>query len=212
MIQPDRCIQRGVPIVVSGPSGVGKGSIITRVFTICPHLIHSVSMTTRSPRPGEEEGVHYFFVTPERFREAIEKRELAEWATVYGNSYGTLRSYLDEQFKKGLDVILDIDVQGAAAIRALYRDAALVYILPPSLDVLRQRLFSRAKGECDDLDARLQLARQEMRFAGIFDYLVVNDVLDEAVRNLDRIIRVHRMRRSRMESRLYQEGIFPACP
>lgn len=192
--------------MVSGPSGVGKGSIVAQVVKTCSDLIPSVSMTTRRPRPGEVEGVSYFFVSQERFRQAIENRELAEWAAVYGNYYGTPRSYLDAQFEKGLDVILDIDVQGAAAIRTLYRNAILVYVLPPSLEALRQRLFSRAKGECDDLEARLQLASREMRFQGIFEYLIVNDVLEDAVRDLDRIIRSHRLRRSRGDFWLKKRG------
>ncbi|MBN2327253.1 MAG: guanylate kinase [Candidatus Omnitrophica bacterium] len=199
----------GIPIVVSGPSGVGKGTLIAEVMKLCPGLILSVSMTTRLPRPGEQEGVNYFYVTKERFREAIENNEMAEWASVYENYYGTLRRYLNEQFEKGLDVILDIDVQGAAAIRTLYSGAVLVYILPPSMEALRRRLYSRPKSEHDDLESRLQQARREMRFYGVFDYLLVNDKLEEAVQNLNHIINAHRLQRRRLEAALQKQNLLP---
>ncbi|MGC9326573.1 MAG: guanylate kinase, partial [Candidatus Hinthialibacter sp.] len=192
----------GSPIVVSGPSGVGKGTLIAEVIKLHPDLILSVSMTTRPPRPAEQEGVHYFYVTKEQFREAIENHKMAEWASVYGNYYGTLRRYLDDQFEKGLDVILDIDVQGAAAIRTLYSSAVLIYVLPPSMEALRQRLYSRPKSEHDDLESRLNKARREMRFYGVFDYLLVNDKLEEAVQNLSHIISAHRLQRRRLETAL----------
>ncbi len=202
------CI-KGIPIVVSGPSGVGKNTVVSQVIKICPELIHSISMTTRSPRPGEKEGENYFFVSKQHFEQAVQKHELAEWATVYENYYGTLRSFLDEQFNKGLDVILDIDIQGAASIRSLYKNAILIYLMPPSLEALRERLFSREKGTGDDLDYRIERVEQEMRYLDIFNYFVINNILENARDDVHSIIRADRLRRDRISPMLISKGIIP---
>ncbi len=198
---------RGIPVVVSGPSGVGKGTVIALLRQRCPDLVLSVSMTTRPPRPGESHGKDYFFVSTQRFEEAIQKDELVEWARVYAHYYGTPKSFLETICSQGQDVILDIDVQGAAAIRSLYPEGILIYVLPPSLEELRRRLFSRAKGEGDDLELRLAQARREFRFLGIYDYLVINDDAETASEQLCHIIMAARLRRERAEPLLITHGI-----
>jgi len=200
---------KGVPIVVSGPSGVGKNTVVSQVMKVCPELIHSTSMTTRSPRPGEKEGQNYFFVSEKHFQKAIQNQELAEWATVYENYYGTLRSFLDEQFNKGLDVILDVDIQGAASIKTLYQDAILIHLIPPSLEALRERLFSRKKGKGDDLNHRIDRVEQEMRYLDIFNYFVINNILEDASNDVHSIIRADRLRRDRISPMLISKGIIP---
>lgn len=189
----------GIPIVLSGPSGVGKGTVIQHLMNNCPDLILSVSMTTRAPRPGEQDGVHYHFVTKYRFEEAIQNHEMAEWARVYDHYYGTKRSYLETSLQNGEDVLLDIDIQGAASIRTLYPNGLFVYLLPPSLDELKRRLYLRAKGEEDDLEHRFSMAQHEMRCAEMFDYWIINNDANQAANELKNIILSHRNRRERIK-------------
>ncbi len=198
---------QGIPVVLSGPSGVGKGTVAARVLEKMPGLTRSVSMTTRPPRPGEKDQVDYFFVTKEAFEEAIEKNELVEWAKVYHHYYGTPTFFLKDQFEEGQDVLLVIDVQGAAAIRTLYEDSLLIYMVPPTLEELTKRLFSRAKGEGDDLDYRYGEALREMQFIGMYDYVVVNDNPERAAEDLRMIIQADRLREGRMEPFLRKAGL-----
>lgn len=197
----------GIPIVISGPSGVGKGTLISRLLQLRNDTVASISMTTRPPRPEEEDGVHYFFVTADQFRHAIEHNELIEWANVYNHQYGTPRSNVNKKVEEGLDVILEIDVQGAASARTLCRDGVFIYILPPSLDVLRERLFNRKKGAGDDLEQRISQARSEWQFIHLYDYCIVNDEVDTAVAQLDAILTAERLRRKRQQSWLHEQGI-----
>lgn len=201
--------RQGSPIIVSGPSGVGKGTVIQRVLENRDDVVSSISMTTRLPRPGEIDGVNYFFVSQEQFKEKIRKSELLEWAKVYENYYGTPKPFLEAQFTEGLDVIIEIDVQGAASARMHYPDGIFIYILPPSLDVLKERLFSREKGAGDNLDHRLSLATHEFQFIGIYDYVVINDDLDKAVCEFETIILANRLRCSRQTGFLYSLGLLP---
>jgi len=143
---------KGVPIVVSGPSGVGKGTIVKKMLEQTSRVKASVSMTTRPLRPGEKDGLHYFFVTEERFMAAIDHYELIEWAQVYGNFYGTPREMLEYDLANGTDVILEIDVQGAASAHTIYPEAVLVYVVPPSLEELNLRLYAREHVKVDKLD------------------------------------------------------------
>lgn len=190
---------RGIPFVLSGPSGVGKGTVIQALRDKSPNLALSVSMTTRLPRPGEADGVHYRFVSRERFEEAIAGGELAEWAEVYGQYYGTPKSALEDCFAAGSDAVLDIDVQGAASVRTWYPEAVLIYLLPPSWDALRERLYSRKKGEGDDLELRIERAKLEARYAAIFDYRVVNDTVKAAAARLAAIVEASRLSRAKAE-------------
>ncbi len=207
MTKNDEYAIRGYPLVVSGPSGVGKGTVVSLLLERCSHVVRSVSATTRPPRPGEREGIDYFFVSHEQFESMIERNELAEWAKVYGNYYGTPRAYLERQFEACRDVILEIDVQGAAAIRSLYPDGVFIFIVPPSMKELQDRLMNRVKGEGDNLDLRQEQAAREIRFIGMYDYIIINNDADHAADELHWIVKANRLRRSRIAPLLESTGI-----
>lgn len=186
-------MKKGKLFVISGPSGTGKG-------TICKELIKSenirlsVSMTTRGPREGEVHGVNYYFTSREEFILKIDEGGFLEHAEVFGNFYGTPKKEVLERLDEGIDVILEIDVQGALQIKEVYPDAILVFILPPSLTELRSRLEGRGTETQDVVERRLGEAVKEISFAGQYDYAVVNDQLEEAVENVKSIITAEHFR------------------
>lgn len=175
-------------IIVSGPSGAGKSSLSAGVLEAVPQLKFSVSFTTRAPRGKERHGVEYFFVRREEFQNLIRGGELLEWAEVHSNCYGTSRSYVDGCLQKGEDVLLDIDVQGARTIREKRRDAIAVFILPPSYQVLRDRLQQRSLDEGLVIEQRLKRACKEISHYKDYDYLIINDDLGSSIRELASII------------------------
>lgn len=178
----------GSLIIVSGPSGAGKSALVTRVMRLVPGLRFSVSYTTRAPRGEERDGVEYFFVDRKRFHSLIEADELLEWAEVHGNYYGTSRGFVAETTGRGEDVILDIDVQGARIIREKRSESIAVLILPPSYQVLRQRLRNRGLDDEQVIEKRLRIAGQEISRYREYDFVIVNDDLDSSVRELESII------------------------
>ena len=180
--------RRTFPLVLSAPSGAGKTTIANRLRQRRDDVAFSVSATTRSPREGERDGVHYHFVSADEFRRMIAADELIEWAEVHGNFYGTLLREVDGARARGEFLLLDIDVQGAGQIRAKVPDAALVFILPPSGEVLVQRLVGRGSEPAEVVARRLRNARDEIREAPRFDYVVVNDDLDAAVGDVEAIM------------------------
>ena len=190
---------QGILFVISSPSGGGKGTLIRRVLGKVPGLSYSVSWTTRAPRPGERDGVSYHFVTPGEFERMREAGGFLEWAVVHGNYYGTARSVVAQELSEGHDIILEIDVQGAAAVRAMMRDVVGVFILPPSLEVLRARLTARMTERPAELALRLRNARHEVEQYRHFDYLILNDEVDRASALLASIIYAERARRGRQE-------------
>ena len=190
---------RGILFVISSPSGGGKGTLIRRVLPTVPRLGYSVSWTTRTPRAGEQHGVHYFFVTPEEFAAAREAGEFLEWACVHGHYYGTSRRVVEAELARGRDVLLEIDVQGAAAVRALPIDQVSIFILPPSYEELRRRLIARRSENLDDLALRLRNAREEIRHYREFDYVVLNDEVARAAAQLAAIVHAARAERRRQE-------------
>jgi guanylate kinase len=187
-------------IVVSGPSGTGKSSLLQCVHEGLKGIRLSVSHTTRPPRKGEVEGAHYYFVTPERFKQMIDADELLEWAEVYGHYYGTSRAEYERAGADGYDLITDLDVQGAATVRQKIPDAVTVFILPPSYEVLEKRLRGRAKDEDAVVKRRLAHAMDEIRHYREYDYILVNDRLEECVKELKGVIRATRARLNRADA------------
>jgi guanylate kinase len=183
-------VRRGTLIVLAGPSGVGKGSVVERLLSRdAERLVLSVSATTRPPRPGEIAGAEYRFVTDEEFDRLVRDGELLEWAEVYpGLRYGTPHRFVDEQLARGVDVILEIDVQGAAQVRAHAPDAVLILLAPPSLDDLAARLRGRGTEGETAVAERLASAERELEQAGWFDHVVVNDDLQRATDQVAAII------------------------
>jgi len=186
--------------VVSGPSGVGKSTLLRRCLASYPDLSFSVSATTRDPREGEKDGVDYHFVTRERFDILVAEDAFIEHATVYDRSYGTLRSTTDEAMAAGRSLILDIDVQGAAQVRARMQEAVHIMILPPSLEVLEQRLRARGTDSEGIIMRRMDQVAQQLLACDQFDYLVVNDDLDVASRTFNGIFAAEFSRRIRRPS------------
>ena len=192
--------ERGILFVVSSPSGGGKGTLIRRIRAQVPRLGYSVSWTTRQPRAGEQHGVNYFFVTPEEFLAARAQGEFLESAEVHGHFYGTSRTVVANELAAGRDVILEIDVQGATAVRAAALDAVSVFILPPSYEVLRVRLIARKSESLADLAVRLRNAREEISHYSEFDYVVLNDEVERAAAQLASIVYAARAERRRQET------------
>ena len=191
---------RGTLFVVSSPSGGGKGTLIRHVLEVVENLRYSVSYTTRAPRPGEVDGREYFFVNREIFEEMAGAGEFLEWACVHGNLYGTAKNQVIEETAAGADIILELDVQGAASVRQLLMDSVSIFILPPSFEVLRQRLIARGTDSPDELELRLRNAPEELKQYSAFDYVIINDEVDRAMGQLAAIIYAERARCMRQES------------
>jgi guanylate kinase len=191
---------RGTLFVVSSPSGGGKGTIIRHVLDCVENLSYSVSFTTRAPRTNETHGREYFFVSRETFEEMVAAGEFLEWACVHGNFYGTSKSQILEQTGAGADMILEVDVQGAASVRQLLMDSVSVFILPPSYEVLKQRLIARGTDSPEELEVRLRNAPDELNQYSAFDYVIINDEIHRAAGQLASIIYAERARCMRQES------------
>ncbi len=175
--------------VITGPSGVGKGTLISKLLERVPDLELSVSATTREPREGEVDGRDYHFLTPEEFDRRVEREDFLEFATYSGHRYGTLRSEVRKRLDAGHSVVLEIEVQGASQVRAAMRESIQVFIVPPDPAVLRRRLESRGTDSAEAIDARLKVAEVELAAQGDFDHLVVNDELERAAADLEGIVR-----------------------
>jgi guanylate kinase len=175
--------------VITGPSGVGKGTLIKQLLARVPTLALSVSATTRAPREGEEEGVDYHFLTEDQFAERIAAKDFLEFATYSGNHYGTLNSELDRCLHKGRSVVLEIEVQGAQQVRAARSDSVQIFIAPPDPAVLRERLRGRGTDSAEAIDKRLKTAENELAQQDDFDHRIVNDDLDQAATELESVVR-----------------------
>ena len=191
---------RGTLFVVSSPSGGGKGTIIQRVLDVVPNLSYSVSFTTRAPRNNELDGREYFFVSREVFEEMAAAGDFLEWACVHGNFYGTARRQIADETTAGTDIVLEVDVQGAESVRELPLDSVSVFILPPSFEVLRERLIARGTDSPEELAVRLRNAPQELRQYSAFDYVIINDEVERAAGQLASIIYAERARCRRQEN------------
>jgi guanylate kinase len=190
---------RGTLFVVSSPSGGGKGTIIQHVLEVVENLSYSVSYTTRAPRLNEVDGREYFFVSRETFDEMVAAGEFLEWACVHGNFYGTAKRQIAQETAAGVDIVLEVDVQGAASVRQLLMDSVSIFILPPSPEVLRQRLIARGTDTPEELEVRLRNAPEELAQYSAFDYVIINDKVNEAVGQLASIIYAERARCMRQE-------------
>lgn len=180
--------RKGILIVVSGFSGAGKGSLMKKLMEEYDNYALSISMTTRNPRPGEEDGREYFFVAKEQFEEKIGQDGLIEYANYCGNYYGTPRAYVEQQLEAGKDVILEIEIQGALKIREKFPTALLLFVMPPSAKELRRRLIGRGTETQEVIDQRMHRAMEEAQGIERYDYIVINDQLEECVKELHAII------------------------
>ena len=187
---------KGVLLIISGPSGSGKGTIVERLVEDSGYSV-SISATTRNPRPNEIDGVHYFFKSVEKFEEMLEKGELLEHAVFCDNYYGTPKKYVEEQLEEGKNIILEIEVQGALQVKKKYEDAVLIFTMPPSLTELRRRIEYRGTEDKATIDKRIKRAEEELEYLPKYDYLVINDTVEQAVEDIDCIVKAERMQCSR---------------
>ena len=192
--------KQGTLVVLSGFAGTGKGTIMKELLAKHDSYALSISATTRNPRPGEVDGREYFFKTKEEFEAMIEAGEFLEHACYVGNYYGTPKQYVQEQLSAGRDVILEIEIQGALSIKSQFPDALLLFVAPPSADVLKERLVGRGTETADVIEKRLARAVEESQGIENYDYLVVNDDLDECVENVHQMIQSAGWKMSRREA------------
>jgi guanylate kinase len=185
-------------IVFTGPSGVGKGTVVKELFRNLDNLIFSVSVTTREKRSGEEEGKNYFFRTNHEFDELIQADKLLEWAEFVGNKYGTPKDFVFEKLKNGTDVFLEIEVQGALQVKEKFPEALMIFLLPPSIDELEARLRKRATEPEEKILLRLAKARDEMKYINDFDFSVINDSAQRAGKELREIILSRRVEKKNL--------------
>jgi guanylate kinase len=186
--------REGILFVVSAPSGAGKTSLCKAVTDSMENLTHSISYTTRQPRPGEIDGRDYYFVSNERFRDMVDAGDFAEHAQVHSNQYGTSKRVLDQMVADGTDVILDIDTQGARQIRQHYATAVFIFIMPPSMGILEERLRNRRSDREEEIRKRMQRAREEIRDYALYDYIIVNRDFDRALTELRSVVTAERCR------------------
>ncbi len=190
--------RRGMLYVISAPSGGGKSVVVQSLLAANPGLTYSVSVTSRAPRPGEVNGREYHFVSRDEFEQMIRDDVFYEWAEVHGNFYGTREATVREALERGTDVVLDIDIQGGMSVKWRSPDAVLLFLMPPSLDVLEQRLRARKTDAEEQIRIRLENARREMEYWRFYDYVVVNDVLDQTIRSATDILDAERNRTRRL--------------
>lgn len=196
----------GILLVVSGPSGAGKGTICNAIREIYPDLNYSISMTTRAPRKGETEGVSYYFRTNKQFEKLIQEDAFLEYAQVYDHYYGTPKKYALDLIEKGQSVLLEIDIQGAMQVKERYPKGVFIYIVPPSLEILSGRLHQRGTDSEDVIQRRLAQITNELAMAHKYDYIVVNDILEDAVHKTCSILEAEKCKLSRNEGQI--ETIF----
>jgi guanylate kinase len=198
-------MSRGILFVLSGPSGVGKGTVCAALRRKLPELIYSVSATTRAPREGEQDGVNYFFKSRDQFRHMIETDALLEHAEYVGNYYGTPRDFVEKTLSEGKDIILEIEVQGALKVREKFAEGVFIFLMPPSLNELKQRIVGRGTESQATIDHRLSVAVEEMNLLHHYDYAVVNDEIELACNRIDSIITAEHCKRERFLGELFQQ-------
>lgn len=194
-------VGEGLKIVLSGPSGSGKGTIVKSLVNDHGFKV-SISATTREPRSGEEDGIHYFFKTKNQFQEMIAKSELLEYASFCDNYYGTPKSFIEDCAKSGKDVILEIEVQGAHQIKDIYPEAIFIFVIPPSMKELENRLIGRSTETREVIDMRLKRAKEELALYNTYDYIVINENLEDAVKAIKNIVVVEKLRSKNFDNKI----------
>lgn len=191
-------MSQGLLIVVSGPSGAGKGTVCRAYMDTHPDTLMSVSATTRKPRPGEKEGINYFFLSDGDFAQKIENGEFLEYAQVYGHYYGTPVKYVRDNLRQGRDMILEIDIQGALAVKDKFEEGVFLFIVPPSMEELKRRIVTRGTETKEEVLRRFQQSYEELNFVSRYNYVVINDTVKNAVRKMDAIVTAEKCRVSRL--------------
>lgn len=194
--------EKGIVLVVSAPSGAGKTTICREVLKAFPDLRFSVSCTTRSPRAEEKEGEDYHFISKEEFKNRLNAGDFAEWEENYGNFYGTLKKNIENITEKGCDILLDVDTKGAKNIKEEYPDAVLVFVLPPSVDILKERLKGRGSESEDAFRLRIEKAMSEIKEHEWYDYIIFNDIAAHSIEILKSVYIAEKCRRERLENRI----------
>jgi len=194
--------------VVSGPSGAGKTTLYREAASSLPNLKHSVSYTTRRPRPGEVNDRDYTFINRDEFKGMIDRAEFAEWAEIHGKLYGTSKKRLEETMDSGIDAILDIDVQGAEQLKKKYQGGVYIFVLPPSLEALGERLQKRMVNSKEEIEKRLKVAAKEIKRYREYDYVIVNNILEDALKELSAIIISKRVSTERVDPQLIEMNFF----
>ena len=184
--------EKGILIIISGPSGSGKGTVVEKLKAD-PSYALSISATTRQPRNYEQDGVHYFFKSTDEFKKMIEEGKLLEWAEFCGNFYGTPKDYVMGKLDEGLNVILEIEVQGAAQIKKIFPEAVTVFLIPPDKEELRKRLIGRGTEDMDTVEKRLKRASEEIELLPHYDFVVVNDTVENAVKSINTVVKAAKM-------------------
>lgn len=202
-------MNKGLLIVISGPSGAGKGTLCKKLLQRNSELCLSVSATTREPRAGEVDGVNYFFTSKDKFEEMINNNEFLEWAKVYDNYYGTPKKYVEDMLNQGKDVILEIDIQGALKVKESCSEGVFIFILPPTMEELKNRIKKRGSETEESLVKRFTAAYKEINYVSKYNYVVINDVLEEGVKKLESIIIAEKCRVDRYKDRILntKEGL-----
>lgn len=187
-------MQKGLLVVISGPSGTGKGTVCKKLLSQRNNVRYSVSATTRKPREGETEGQNYYFISESQFLDMIEKDALIEWDKFCDNYYGTPKAFVESAIEQGTDVILEITVEGALEIKQKYSDCVLIFLLPPSFEELRRRIVTRATDSSEVIKKRLESATNEIKYAGKYDYVILNDSVEDAVLNIEKVLDAERLK------------------
>lgn len=202
-------MSKGFLLVISGPSGCGKGTVSQALLQRNKDIVFSVSATTRKPRPEEINGVNYFFLEKEKFEKTVEEGGFLEHAYVHTNYYGTPKDFVLEEVEKGEIVLLEIDVQGALQVKKNFKNVVFVFLLPPTMAELKNRIIKRGTETPEDIEVRLQNAFKELDFVGEYDYFVVNDIIEDAVSNIENIISAEKLRVKRhvdIKKKVMEEG------
>ena len=187
-------MSKGFLLVISGPSGSGKGTVSKELLNRNNDIIFSISTTTRKPRPTEKDGVNYFFLSEEEFNKRVDNNEFLEYAFVHANYYGTPKDFVLQEIDKGEIVLLEIDVQGAMQVKKNYKNVVFVFLLPPTMDELKNRIIKRGTESEEDIERRFKNAFEELDFVGEYDYFVVNDKVEDAILDIEHIIKAEKLR------------------